>query len=375
MMFLPEDTVIRIIFLVACSAALIQLVYYLTVFSKLAFYRPKQKTVNPEPFSIIIAAKNELNNLRNFLSQVLEQEHETFQVVVVNDCSWDGSEKALEEYADAYSQLKVITLIEQEKYRHGKKFAIAIGIKGAENEKLVFTDADCYPASSKWASLMASPLGDTTQIVLGYGAYRRESNFLNYWIRYDTAFNAMQYLSFALAGMPYMGTGRNLAYTKSLFFKNKGFARHQHILSGDDDLFVNLTATKSNTVIQLQPESFTYSIAKKSFFQWWAQKRRHLSTSAYYKISHRWLLGLFFLSHFLFYASFIALLILKADYRLAAGVFAVRMLVQWPVTALSFAKLKEKGLLIFTVFFDAFITLIYPILALSNLINKKYKWK
>lgn len=375
MEFLPEEPLVRIVLLIAAGAAFVQVLYYLFIYSRLAFHKPKQPVISEDPFSIVIAAKNEAKNLSHFLKDILEQKHPKYQVVVVNDCSWDSTEKVLEEFAGVYPHLKITTLIEQEKYRHGKKFALAIGIKGAEFDKLVFTDADCRPASPQWAAMMASCLNNEKEIVIGYGAYQKEKGLLNAWIRFDTAFNAMQYLSYAMAGIPYMGTGRNLAYSRELFFKNKGFAKHQHILSGDDDLFINAVANKKNTVVELHPDSFTCSISEKTFAGWLKQKRRHMSASSHYRFIHRILLGGFYASQILFYASIIALLLLKTDYRLVAAVFLFRLMFTWPVMAMAFSKLKEKGLLIFTLFFDIFVTLLYPILAIINLFNKKHTWK
>ena len=214
--------------------------------------------------------------LRKYIHVVLEQVYPDFEVIVVNDCSWDESGIYLEELQNKYKHLKIVTIKEQEKYRHAKKFALTLGIKSAKNDILLFTDADCMPASSTWIRDMHAHFNSGTEIVLGYGSYRKEKGFLNKMIRFDTFFIALQYFSFALTGMPYMGVGRNLSYRKSLFFGTKGFARHYHLLSGDDDLFVNENATDKNTEIEIQPDSFTYSDPKKTFGEWFRQKARHI---------------------------------------------------------------------------------------------------
>src|SRR6202012_605330 len=100
------------------------------------------------------------------------------------------------------------------------------------------------------------------QIVLGYSPYNRTGNILNPIIRFETIKTAINYLSSALTGDAYMGVGRNLAYTKTLFFGAKGFAAHMHVLSGDDDLFVNQNSTPENTAVEISPESFMFSDAK-----------------------------------------------------------------------------------------------------------------
>src|SRR5205814_1433117 len=78
----------------------------------------------------------------------------------------------------------------------------------------LFTDADCIPESKNWLSGMQNHFKTGTDIVLGYGGYRKEKSFLNKLIRYDDGMVAFQYFSYALARVGYMGVGRNLAYRK-----------------------------------------------------------------------------------------------------------------------------------------------------------------
>ena len=97
---------------------------------------------------------------------------------------------------------------------------------------------------------MASRFRGETEIVLGYGGYERRSSLVNFLIRYETLWVAIQYLSYALSGRTYMGVGRNMAYRKSLFIKNKGFSSHYTVASGDDDLFINRSGDNAiNTFI------------------------------------------------------------------------------------------------------------------------------
>ena len=64
---------------------------------------------------------------------------------------------------------------------------------------------------------------------------------------------------------------------------------HMNVRSGDDDLFVNQVATKQNTAICFSRDSFTESVAKTSFKDWFQQKRRHVSTAKHYKFKHQFL--------------------------------------------------------------------------------------
>ena len=101
---------------------------------------------------------------------------------------------------------------------------------------------------------------------------------LNKLIRFETFHSGIQFLSYALAGVPYMGVGRNLSYKRELFFRNKGFAYINHIPGGDDDLFINKVATRNNTAVVLEKEAITLSNPKTSFGGWMKQKNaRELS--------------------------------------------------------------------------------------------------
>ena len=358
-----------------CVMALIQFYYLLVELTGIGFSKDKEKNSVTPAVSVIICAKNEYKNLKSFLPDILNQDYPEFQVIVVNDCSWDESAKYLEEMADAYSNLKIVTLKEQEKYPHGKKLALTLGIKGAAYDCLLLTDADCHPASVNWLKEMASNFVSGKDIVIGYGGYYKIPGVLNKWIRFDTVYNALFYLSSALKNKAYMGVGRNLAYRKELFFQNKGFANHYHIMSGDDDLFINETANDVNTSVELNSDSFTYSVPVKTWNSWLHQKKRHMSTGASYQRSDQIFLGTYFLSLSFFYLLTIILLLLQLSPVVVVLMFIIRLTIQLVVFGKGMQKLKENDLIWLTPFFELLMAFIYPLVAASNLVFKTKTWK
>ena len=359
----------------AVISLFVQLGYYIFVFRKLAFYTHADMNSENKPVSIIISARNEFENLNKNIQSVLEQDYPEYQVIIVNDCSWDNTKEFLEGIEKKYPHLKVVTIVEQEKYRRGKKFALTLGIKAARFDYLLFTDADCKPSSKNWLRRMQSSFVNRKEIVLGYGAFEKENTFINKLIRYEAFYVATQYLSFALHGMPYMGVGRNLAYKKEMFFANKGFARHNHILSGDDDLFVNEVATKNNVAIQIHPESFTYSAPKKNLSTWLVQKVRHVSTVHYYKKKHRITLFINHLSQVLFYVSLITLLVLGFDWRIILAIYVFRLAIQLFIFGRNMKKLKEFDLFPFVPLFDFILFIFYPVVGITSKFTKNILWK
>jgi poly-beta-1,6-N-acetyl-D-glucosamine synthase len=356
-------------------ALLIQLFFYLGIFSRLAFYKKKELQVNTPPASIIICARNEDDNLVQFLPRIFEQDYPEFEVVVVNDCSFDNSDDILKEFARKHENLKIVTIKEDEVYSHGKKVALMMGIKGASNEHMLLTDADCWPNSKDWLRNMMQHFVDETEIVLGYGAYEKQKGFINKIIRFDTFFIALQFLSFSLARKTYMGTGRNLAYKKSLFFKMKGFASHYHIESGDDDLFVNEAATKRNSKVEVSIGSHTISRVKKTFRDWFRQKRRHVTTYKHYNGASKRRLAMLSGSLYLFYAAFVAVLILQFQPVVVLSLFALRLLIQMLIFNKSMKVLGEKDLFLLSPFIELILLTLYPFITLANMFVRKNKWK
>jgi poly-beta-1,6-N-acetyl-D-glucosamine synthase len=353
-------------------------IYYFFVFGKLAFYKSQEQKEFTPPVSVVICARNEAQNLFNHLPKLFAQNYPQFQLVVVNDCSWDESEQILEEFQKKHSNLHVVNLKEEKIKDHDKKLAVTLGIKGAKYDNLLFTDADCIPANENWIKSMTKNFVDNSEIIIAYGPYKKTSGFLNKIIRFDTFFNAVNYLSAAIAGKTYMGVGRNMGYTKKIFFDNKGFASHYFIQSGDDDLFINKVASKAKVKTEINPDSFTYSVSKDSWKAWLRQKKRHLSTSKFYRLKDKLRIGLFAMANYLFLLTWGALFFFKTieyqEYYLA-GILLLKFIIQWIVLNLCAKKLNEKDLWFIAPFFELFLFFVYPYLHIKNIFIKQQVWK
>ena len=253
-----RDHVWEVIFYLFCFAAFIQVFYYSFFYSRVAFYEQKERTQSQQhPVSVIICAKDEDENIARFLPGILVQKYpSTHEVIVVNDNSVDDSKYILGELQKTFKLLRIVDLKQEAKLISGKKYPLSIGIKEAKHEIILLTDADCVPASEFWIQKMQDASVNGTEIVIGYGAYNKRPGLLNKIIRFETFHSALQYLSFALAGTPYMGVGRNLSYKKDVFLRNKGFSSINHIPGGDDDLFINKVANKHNTAVVIDKDEY-----------------------------------------------------------------------------------------------------------------------
>lgn len=357
-------------------SAIIQLLYYLLVFSKLAFHKEenKQRTEH-QPVSVIISAHNEDYNLQKNLPAILNQNYPDFEVVVVNHASTDNTSNILIDLKLQFNNLKIVTIERELNFFKGKKFPLSIGIKSAKNELLLLTDADCKPNSDQWIKLMAANYTSKTDVVLGYGPYNMSGGFLNILIRYDTFMIALQYFSFALIGLPYMGVGRNLSYRKSTFYKNKGFTSHYNIPSGDDDLFIRQVSNNINTKIEVSENSFMYSEPKHRFIDWFRQKQRHLSTGKLYSPLFKLLLGGFSFSQLLFYATLVILLSKNVLLITTLAIMLITISSRIFIQKKAALKLGENQILLFSLFGDILYVVLLPLITIISSIRKPVSWK
>jgi len=359
---------------VFAGCILVQWLYFVFFFLRVS--RHKSTNDLPDrPVSVVICAKNEEKNLRELIPQLMEQKHPEFQIVVVNDASWDTTKETLDALQVSFPALHVTHLDEDKQRMSGKKFALTLGIKAAKHETVLLTDADCRPSSRSWISEMTRVMDDQRRISIGFGGYTKLPGLLNKIIRFDTFQIAMYYLSFSKAGIPYMGVGRNLAYEKTLFFDQGGFRRHFHIPSGDDDLFVSEAANKKNTTISIAPDAHTLSEPKKHWSSWLNQKRRHITTASHYKAIHKILLSLYPLSWLFLSLSFIFLLVIKKALMLVIAIFLTRYLLQIAIFRGSSNSLGNQDVVWLSPLLEPMLMILNLTIYLSNILNKPKQWK
>ena len=305
-LFDKTATVLVILLLLASwlVVLVVQLLCLLFLFSRLAFRpvsAPKGTSVAPVMgVTVVVCAHNEHDNLLELLPLLTAQNYPLYEVLVMDDRSTDLTDVLLEEMVHLLPNLRYIRIDVEPEHVTPKKYALTIALKKALYPTVLLTDADCRPASDAWLMGMVEPLQQPgTEIVLGVSPYERKPGFLNFLIRSETLFTAVQYLSLALAGRAYMGVGRNLLYRREVFFRHKGFYSHMRVWGGDDDLFVNQAATPHNVAVALHPDTFTTSAPKETWADWQRQKQRHLAVGKRYKTGDKLWLGIITASHVL----------------------------------------------------------------------------
>jgi glycosyltransferase involved in cell wall biosynthesis len=345
---------------------------FFLLFSTFSFgMEPAAGNTGQYPVSVIVCARNEAKNLKKNIPLWLEQDYPDFELVLINDDSSDDTLKVIEYFVEKDNRVVLVDVKRNEKFWGKKKYALTLGIRKARHTRLLFTDADCSPASRSWIARMATLLSTEKQIVLGHGAYQKQAGLLNALIRFETTMTALQYFSSALLGRPYMGVGRNLAYTSNLFYEQAGFTGHIQIDSGDDDLFVQQAATAENTALCIVPDAFTYSAAHSSWRGWIGQKARHSTTAYHYRWLEKGWLGLYYLANL----SFWILLVtgLTYNWHLFIAIGLCRLAFQYLLLGRGFKRLQEPGLIWAIPFLELFLVLSQLVIFIGSF--KKRHWR
>jgi cellulose synthase/poly-beta-1,6-N-acetylglucosamine synthase-like glycosyltransferase len=335
---------IELLFISICGIS--ALAYLLQILTPYISFMKKssESSISNEPVSVIICARNEGENLLQNLPSILLQDYPTFEVIVIDDASWDSTGDVLNEFKANHKNLSVVTITEEQKRTEGKKMALTLGIKKAQYENLLFTDADCIPVSSQWIKVMSTMM--SKGIVLGYGEYKVGKGLLNKLVRFDSWSSAVHYLGMAAKGRPYIGVGRNLGYKKTVYGATGGFRTHYHIISGDDDLFVNQAARKENTRICIEKNAFTRTDAPQKWSTWTRKKTRHLSSSRAYSTRTKRMLFMKYASLSMFYLTLTAGLILSKAYLMLGILFLVKTLIHMLISLPAAKRLAAVDVLV-----------------------------
>ena len=349
--------------------------FYFLLFSKFSLRKQRQEILeNYFPISIVVYAKNKASNLREHIPLWLNQQYPDFEIILVNDASFDKSLEVMELFEKNNKTIKIVNVENNEAFWGSKKYALTLGIKKASHQRMIFTSAECKPASREWLKEVGGRFSTNKQIVLGFGSYQKKKGLLNKLVRFDALMTAVQYFSYALAGIPFMGVGKNLGYTSKVYYDNGGFVSHMDLQTGDDDLFINQVATKTNTAICDLKKSFTYSEQKLTWKEWILLKKKKVTTRRLYQLKHKILLSFYYVSQILFWTLSIITMSLF-DWKIPLIMILFRLLMQYLIIYPAAKKLNEKELIIWLPLMEILLIIFEFTIFINYKSSKSNSWK
>ncbi len=271
------------------------------------YFRTTYDTLTP--LTVIICARNEEKTIGRCLTTIIKQDYDLskVQIILINDASTDSTvfqaEAVLKKTNINY---KIITNPQQK----GKKASITYAVSLADHEVLVMRDADTFTTSTLWLQTI-SDFYKTTSSDLIIAPIVIANNFGILWALQAIENNILTLISCGSAYFkkPFLCSGANLIFTKTIFEKVNGYSSHIKIASGDDVLFLEdvkkIPAVKVNYLKSEQAIVYTYP--SFSFKQLLLQKIRWASKFKNNKnrlnlllallsfcINLAWLFGLFY---------------------------------------------------------------------------------
>jgi glycosyltransferase involved in cell wall biosynthesis len=361
------------LFIAFALTVVIQLAYFWVYFSRLAFYKMPASSGFTPPVSVVLTASNQYSDLKQNLPYFLTQDYPDFEVVVVIDNSDDDTDELLKDFSRQYENLHIVELKQKLNWFSGRKFALSLGIKSAKYPTILLSDPTCRPGSKFWITEMAAGFEADHEIVLGYSSFKTDSK-INKWLRFTAFYDALFYFSKSLAGIPFKGIGKNLGYSRELFYRHKGFSSHYAIHVGDDELFVNRAANRKNTAVKIHPNACINQIKRVSLSGWLKQEATRLRIRKMFRFKDKFSIRIFSSSSFLFFALFVVLLVLKAPIVPVLVFLFLRFISQMIVLSLAMRKLSEKKLLLLAPVFEILLIITDFLIWIYILIGPRPKW-
>ncbi len=335
--------------------------------------------------SVIIAARNEENNIEHCINSVLLQNYpsQKFELIIVDDSSEDTTNAKIKQLFVNRENVKLITITSHSE-NFGKKYALTKGINQSTGELIVTTDADCVMNENWLTTIVAFYQQTNAKMIVAPVVFYNEKN----------VFEKMQMLEFMSlivcggASLYYnkaiMCNGANLAYPRTVFDEMNGFEDINNKASGDDILLMYKIKNKypDGVMFLKHQEALVFTKAKNNLTNFINQRKRWSSkgfwalnaeTKKVSLIVYLFNLSLFMLmiSSFMGAIYFNTINYIKIFFLL----FGIKCVIDFLLLFLAAPFFKKR---VFAPYFlaEEFLYVVYIVfIGLLGLLQSKYEWK
>lgn len=262
--------------------------------------RLAQVTEALPPLSIVITAHNQASSLRRHLPAILTQDYDRFEVIVVNTGSNDETQDVLERLELQYANLRHTFTPRSARDISLERLALTLGIRSATYDWVVLTHPDCEPATTQWLTRIGETIAQPRRgvqsrrlkepdMVLGLTHYHyHRKSWFTHKVDFFRLWNDIANFNHVLTGHAAMrADGCNMAYRKEFFLEKGGFAAHQNLKTGTEELLVNHNSNARNTALLLAPSAVMIQDPMPARRLWKQQRVFYAETRRYQR--HRWL--------------------------------------------------------------------------------------
>lgn len=325
--------------------------------------------------SIIIAMRNEQDNIDKLLKSLASQDYPTdkYEIVLVNDHSTDKTWAIANDWA---KRVRNVVLLNLSVGAEGKKHAVAYGVNSAKYDMVTLTDADCVHSKGWLQSISTQFQHSDFDLLIG-------PVMLAPSIRFFEKMQALEHASLTACSLgacalrvPFMASSANLSFSKSRLGFNIRML-NPNVVSGDDVFLMHNAKRKPNVHIGcfLSSDSLVYTKPTDSLPNFLVQRARWASKAPGYSDFMAIAVGLVV---FLFNLLLVSLVVLSFWNFVFLGMLAMVFLIKSIADLLLFypyLKRYQKVSLL-NVFLP--LQLVYPfyiIVAAALSLFTKVQWK
>lgn len=161
--YLTHDLITDILFF--------QLAVLVVILSNLIILHRARKHAPPNDLpmvSILVPARNEEKNIGRCIQSLLAQDYPSFEVLVLDDQSNDGTLAILRQIADSQPKLKVLTGSATPENKSGKNWACSQLAQQAQGDLLLYTDADTFHQPQSLLEIVTALIGEQADLLTGF---------------------------------------------------------------------------------------------------------------------------------------------------------------------------------------------------------------
>ncbi len=255
--------------------------------------------------SIIIAVRNEENNILNIINDIREQTYNNFELIIIDDHSSDSTVDIIKNFIIKNSQIKLLKLSDN---FTSKKNAITKGIEKAQGNLIITTDADCRMNKNWLRTIVSFYVKYNPKMIVSPVIINEENTFFE-------KIQSLEFLSLIGSGAgaininhAIMCNGANLAFEKNMFFEFNDALKNN--FSSGDDIFLLLKIKKNygKKILFLKSLNATvHTKASPNLKTFVNQRKRWTSKSrAYYDFDILFTAIIIFLTNFSLLFTFVA---------------------------------------------------------------------
>ena len=327
--------------------------------------------------SILIAARNEENNIERLLKSIYNQTFakDLFEVIIIDDHSKDNTLLIVENFIKVNNDIN-LKIFNAEK--EGKKFAISQALHLAHNDLVIVTDADCVLKTTWIESIVNFYNEKKCKMILAPVLLSPAETFFE-------KIQVLEHLSLigstagsANIGFPVMCNGANMAYEREAALEVEKFRKDFNIPSGDDmflmEQFIKNYGHQSVKFL-LSKSAIVETKTCKTVSEFFRQRRRWVSkTKAYtsWKILATAFIVLFF--NLSIVSLFVSAFFIPALWSLYFLLTLLKFFIDLPLLKNITSFMNQSGLLKWTLLLEFIYPFYVVFTAISGmLINVKWK--